>query len=107
MTGKILKPESLTAMLTPVRLKDGSFALDRENTHSPGYGLGMRLGFIGSQPYVTHSGRINGFTGQLLTLPLEQLTVAALYNCDGANDSGFFPSHAALREEALRLGQMA
>ncbi len=107
MTGKILKPESLTAMLTPVRLKDGSFAMDRENTHSPGYGLGVRLGFIGAQPYVTHSGRINGFTGQLMTLPLEQLTVAALYNCDGANDGGFFPSHAALREEALRLGRLA
>ena len=107
MTGKILKPDSLTAMLTPVRLKDGAFAMDRENIHSPGYGLGMRLGFIGAQPYFTHSGRINGFTGQLMTLPLEQLTVATLYNCDGANDGGFFPSHGALREEALRLGRLA
>jgi CubicO group peptidase (beta-lactamase class C family) len=107
MSGKILKPDSLAAMLTPVRLKDGAFAMDRENTRSPGYGLGMRLGFIGSQPFFTHSGRINGFTGQLMTLPLEQLTVAALYNCDGANDGGFFPSHAALREEAVRLGRMA
>ncbi|HTM80545.1 serine hydrolase domain-containing protein [Asticcacaulis sp.] len=107
MSGKILKPESLAAMLTPVRLKDGAFAMDRENTRSPGYGLGMRLGFIDAQPYFTHSGRINGFTGQLMTLPLEQLTVATLYNCDGANDGGFFPSHAALREEALRLGRLA
>jgi CubicO group peptidase (beta-lactamase class C family) len=107
MAGQILKADSLAEMLTPTRLKNGSFALDRENTHSPGYGLGMRLGFIGSQPYFTHSGRINGFTGQLMTLPLEQLTVAALYNCDGANDGGFFPSHAALREEAVRLGRMA
>lgn len=107
MSGRILKADSLTEMLTPVRLRDGSFAMDRENTHSPGYGLGIRLGFIGGQPYFTHSGRINGFTGQLLTLPLEQLTVAALYNCDGANDGGFFPSHAALREEAVRLGRIA
>ena len=105
MSGKILKTASLTDMLTPVHLKDGAFAMDRENTHSPGYGLGMRLGFIGSQPYFTHSGRINGFTGQLLTLPFAQLTVATLYNCDGANDGGFFPSHAALREEAVRLGR--
>ena len=107
MSGKILKPESLTAMLTPVRLKDGAFAMDRENTRSPGYGLGMRLGFIGAQPFFTHSGRINGFTGQLMTLPLEQLTMAVLYNCDGANDGGFFPSHAALRDEAVRLGRAA
>ena len=107
MRGQILKPESLVTMLTPARLKDGAFALDRENTRSPGYGLGMRLGFIGAQPFFTHSGRINGFTGQLMTLPLEHLTVATLYNCDGANDGGFFPSHAALREEALRLGRTA
>jgi len=106
MTGKILKPTNLAEMLTPVRLKDGAFAMDRENTRSPGYGLGMRLGFIGGQPFFTHSGRINGFTGQLLTLPVEQLTVAALYNCDGANDGGFFHSHAALREEAVRLGRL-
>ena len=107
MTGKILKTESLTEMLTPVRLKDGAFALDRESTHSPGYGLGMRLGLIDGQPFFTHSGRINGFTGQLLSLPVEQLTVAMLYNCDGANDGSFFPSHSALREEAVRLGRMA
>lgn len=107
MDGRILKAASLTEMLTPVRLKNGAFALDRENSHSPGYGLGMRLGFTDGQPYFTHSGRINGFTGQLLTLPLEQLTVAMLYNCDGANDGGFFPSHAALREEAVRLGRKA
>ena len=107
MTGQILKATSLAEMLTPVHLKDGAFAMDRENTRSPGYGLGMRLGFIGAQPFFTHSGRINGFTGQLLSLPFAQLTVAALYNCDGANDGGFFPSHAALREEAVRLGRKA
>ncbi len=107
MTGRILKTASLADMLTPVHLKDGAFAMDRENTRSPGYGLGMRLGFIDGQPFFTHSGRINGFTGQLLSLPFAQLTVAALYNCDGANDGGFFPSHAALREEAVRLGRKA
>jgi D-alanyl-D-alanine carboxypeptidase len=106
MTGKILKTDTLAEMLTPVRLKDGAFAMDRENTRSPGYGLGMRLGFIGGQPFFTHSGRINGFTGQLLSLPFEQLTVAVLYNCDGANDGGFYSAHGALREEAVRLGRI-
>ena len=107
LAAKILTPASLAAMLTPTRLKDDSFALDRDNARAPGYGLGMRLGFIDATPFFTHSGRINGFTGQLLTLPVQRLTMAVLYNCDGANDGGFFPAQHDLRQEAIRLGRIA
>ncbi|MDV6331608.1 serine hydrolase domain-containing protein [Asticcacaulis sp. 201] len=107
LAGKILKPDSLIAMLTPMKLKNDSYALDRDYPAYPGYGLGQRLGMIGGRPVFAHSGRINGFTGQLLTFPLQQVTMAVLFNCDGANSGNFMPSLRALRNEALALGLAA
>jgi CubicO group peptidase (beta-lactamase class C family) len=104
LDGKVLKRESLEAMLTPVMLKNGTPAMERRGAEPLEYGLGMGLGKVGDLRLISHGGRVNGFTGHLRSLPDQKLTVAILYNCDGSGAGGFMPTQKKLRTEATRLG---
>ncbi|HVZ29728.1 MAG TPA: serine hydrolase domain-containing protein [Asticcacaulis sp.] len=107
LDGKVLKPQSLNAMLTPVLLKSGAPAMERRGEEPLEYGYGMGLGTVNNLRLMSHGGRVNGFTGHLRSLPDQKLTVAILYNCDGSGAGGFMPIQKKLRTEATRLGLSA
>ncbi|MDC7681849.1 serine hydrolase [Asticcacaulis sp. BYS171W] len=103
--GKVLKADSLTAMLTPALLRNGQPAWEREGGTEPlNYGFGLGVGTVDNHRYCTHGGRINGFTGHLRSFIDEQVTVSILYNCDGGGAARFGAAQKALRVEASRLG---
>ncbi len=104
LNGKVLKKESLAAMLTPVMLNDGAPAYEHKGPEPLEYGFGMGLGAVGDIRYASHGGRVNGFTGHLRSFPAQKLTVAILYNSDGGGTPGFSAVQRALRTEASQLG---
>lgn len=69
--GKVLKPESLATMLTPVRLKDG-----REESY--GYGLGFRSSH--GHRLVGHGGEVNGFQCRVEADPAARAVAVILSN---------------------------
>jgi CubicO group peptidase (beta-lactamase class C family) len=109
--GKVLKPESLKEMLTPVTLNDGALPMagpagKRQAVH---YGFGIAVEPLGGKPAVSHDGGIQGFASHLETLTDEQITIATVMNTDGG---AFAPSalrtapgelHAAIRAAARSL----
>jgi CubicO group peptidase (beta-lactamase class C family) len=71
---KVLKPESLKAATTPVKLNNGK--------EPPGlkYGYGLGMSDYRGVDAIGHSGGLHGFISQLLRLPKEKLTVVLLTN---------------------------
>ena len=104
LDGKVLKPESLQAMLTPTLLKNGKPAYERQGEDPLEYGLGQGLGTMKNLKLAAHGGRINGFTGHLRSFTDSKLTVAILYNSDGGGAPGFSEAQKRLKTEASRLG---
>ena len=70
--GKILKPESLGALWSPVKLNDGT---------EKGYGLGWTVGEHKGRRVVGHEG---GGAAWIAHFPSERLSVAVLCNLNGA-----------------------
>lgn len=105
--GKILKPESVQAMLTPQLLNNGKPALERGGPDPLEYGFGLGLGKQDEAPFAAHGGRVNGFTGHLRSLTGEKLSVAILYNCDCTGAAAFTGMHKRLRAEAFKQGLAA
>jgi D-alanyl-D-alanine carboxypeptidase len=104
LDGKVLRPESLQAMLTPTLLKNGKPAYERQGNDPLEYGLGQGLGSMNNLKIAAHGGRINGFTGHLRSFTENKLTVAILYNSDGGGAPGFSEAQRKLKTEASRLG---
>jgi CubicO group peptidase (beta-lactamase class C family) len=108
--GRLLRPESLTAMLTPARLNDGSLPprpADRGGTGPLRYGLGIRLDTEGGREVVTHGGGIEGFFSDLTTYPDARVTVAGIINSSrDEQDPQAPPDQQVLRaavKEAARI----
>ncbi len=101
--GKILKPASLKTMFTPMRLNNGQMAFERSGPEKMEYGFGLGMGMMGERLYISHGGRVNGFTGHLRSFPSDKLTLSIQYNSDGSGAGGFMPAQRALRWEATRL----
>ncbi|MCA9173890.1 MAG: serine hydrolase [Planctomycetales bacterium] len=74
--GRLLTPESLDEMTTPV--------LD-ENGQPLSFGLGFRIDRFAGHRRIGHGGAVYGFSTQLEALPAEQLGVAAVAALDGSN----------------------
>lgn len=72
--GKILKPGSLNAALTPVILNNGSTPPDGK------YGYGWFIGDYRGQEVVEHGGGLHGFSTRIARYPEEDLTVVMLTN---------------------------
>lgn len=84
--GKVLSPESLKAMLTPVTLNDGQLPTQpkRGGGREPvRYGFGIGLDLRDGKPSASHSGGIQGFASHLETLTDEGVTIAWVLNTDG------------------------
>ena len=78
MDNKIVKAETLAAMWSPTKLRDGQM--------SP-YGLGFGVQTTEGEKYVAHGGSQQGTTTTLAILPGKRFAVAALANMDGVNPS--------------------
>jgi CubicO group peptidase (beta-lactamase class C family) len=76
MDNKIVKAETLAAMWSPTKLRDGQM--------SP-YGLGFAVQTPGGERFVGHGGSQQGTTTTLAILPGKRFAVAALANMDGVN----------------------
>jgi len=85
--GKVVKPESLRLMTTPVRTSDGK-------EHPYGFGLMFRE----SQGHrlIGHGGGINGFTCYLEADPTSQCVAVVLNNTDGPLVGGEYLSRRLL-----------
>jgi CubicO group peptidase (beta-lactamase class C family) len=70
--GKVLKPESFKAMITPVKLAEG---VDGMN-----YGYGLMISESRRLPVIGHGGGLNGWSSELIRLPEQKCTVVALAN---------------------------
>jgi D-alanyl-D-alanine carboxypeptidase len=101
--GKVLKPESLKAMLTPVTFNDGKLPTQKNGKGEAAdihYGFGIGLEPRDGKPTIAHAGGIQGFISYLETLPDEQVTYAVLLNTDGGP---FAPKTMATAPNALNL----
>jgi CubicO group peptidase (beta-lactamase class C family) len=89
-TDRILKPESLREIWTPVRLAGGK---------TYGYGFGWCITASGGHRLIFHGGRVEGFCGNITRFTNERLTVILLTNMDRFN-----PTPIAAHIGALILG---
>jgi CubicO group peptidase (beta-lactamase class C family) len=109
--GRALKPESLAAMLTPVRLTDGTLPVRPPGADPSGstapltYGFGIRTETQAGRRLVTHTGGIDGFQSELASYPDQQITIAVMTN-SGRAEAGPNPNQEALQaalREATRI----
>jgi CubicO group peptidase (beta-lactamase class C family) len=99
--GRLLRPESLKAMLTPVRLSDGSLPPARAElagSEPLRYGFGVELRTEGGRFAVTHTGGNDGFVSQLTSYPESRVSVAGIINSHRAGK----PQNASPNEQVLR-----
>jgi CubicO group peptidase (beta-lactamase class C family) len=73
--GRVLKPESLVRMTTPVRTRDALCT---------GYGFGFGISGEGADRVVSCAGRINGFSSFLAAAPAKKAVLVVLSNSDEA-----------------------
>jgi CubicO group peptidase (beta-lactamase class C family) len=90
LDGRLLKPESVRAMWTPVPLKDGK---------STGYGLGWGANRMNGVSFHEHSGGQQGASTHWIIVPGKQIQVVVLANLEGAPAREIAQ---ALLEELLR-----
>jgi len=110
--GKVLKPTSLAAMLTPGRLNDGetsgvAIAKMMKAAGAPGadtkqeYGYALFVSQEDGHRKISHGGGIYGFNAALSEFPTDRVTVAVLSNAIG-KDVG--ASKIADRIERIAIG---
>jgi CubicO group peptidase (beta-lactamase class C family)/D-alanyl-D-alanine dipeptidase len=87
--GRLIKPETLRAMIEPQLGKPGE---------SPGFGLGFAISKLENDRRIGHGGAIYGFATEVQALPDARLGAIVVATADCANG---FTQHAA--ETALRL----
>ena len=92
--GKVLKPDSYRAMITPVGKAEKS-----------GYGYGIGAATLRGEPLLQHSGGIFGFSSYLLYTPGSDTTVAVLYNADGGRPGKLGTGGIAKAIAAYSLGR--
>lgn len=108
--GRVLRPASLEAMLTPARSHDGTLPMGLGGPQADPkrppvrYGFGVGLGMEGEREVVSHTGGIQGFHAHLTTFREAGLTMALTVNCDGGlPPNGLAPALSELRKEAVKL----
>jgi serine beta-lactamase-like protein LACTB, mitochondrial len=79
MDGKIVKPDSLVKMWTPVQITGGG--------KGSNYGLGFGVLMLDGDKYVAHSGGQQGTSTTMIIIPGRHFAVAALANMDEVEPS--------------------
>jgi CubicO group peptidase (beta-lactamase class C family) len=109
--GRLLRPDSLKAMLTPVRLNDGSLPPGRGELGASEplrYGFGVELRAEGGRPAVTHTGGNDGFVSQLTSYPDARVSVAGIINSDrGGKPQNVSPNEQVLRAAVTEAARIA
>lgn len=114
--GKVLKPESLRLVTTPVRLDDGQLASNdlqgmlgkMKWTAGIEPGLGLTLQSLAGHEKIGHGGGMPGFAASLYTFPGKRLTVVVLTNTTGnAVVSGYANLVTGIERIALGLPEQA
>jgi CubicO group peptidase (beta-lactamase class C family) len=92
MEGKVLKPETLKLMTSPIPLADG---------RSKDYGCGLNIRRDDGETVLSHGGAISGFRATNIFIPRTRSAVVVLIN-DEQSDPGLGPAIAGLlvRREA-------
>jgi CubicO group peptidase (beta-lactamase class C family) len=98
--GTVVGAESLKAMTTPGRLKDGALPKAAQDGKPVEYGFGLGSNTIEGHRVIGHGGGINGFSSTLQTFPDAAVTYAVLINCDGGAKLGV--DGKTLREAVAR-----
>ena len=88
-TGRLIKAETLRAMIEPQLAKHGE---------TPGFGLGFAISTLGKERRVGHGGAVYGFATEVQGLPGAKLGAVVIATVDCANG---FTQHVA--ETALKL----
>jgi D-alanyl-D-alanine carboxypeptidase len=109
--GKVLRPDMLAQMLTPITLNDGSLPIQanrKGEKTAVRYGFGIGVNPIDGHRAASHGGNIQGFASNLETLQYERVTIAMIINADG----GSAPTTAFLAapgdiQKALRAASLA
>lgn len=109
--GKVVKPESLAAMLAPGKLNDGSTsgaamakemaAAGQTQPGHPEYGYALFFTVVDGHRKVDHGGGIYGFSSSLSEFPDDKTTVVVLANSIGENVG---VQKVAKRIERLAIG---
>jgi CubicO group peptidase (beta-lactamase class C family) len=73
---RLLKPESMTAMMTCVRLADGA---------PVNYGLGVGVGNSSDHPRLQHGGAVSGFVSENTVWPDQGAAIVVFTNLDGSD----------------------
>jgi serine beta-lactamase-like protein LACTB len=76
MAGKLLKPETITAMWTPQRTKDG------KDTH---YGMGWGKADLDGETILAHSGDQPGTRTSLFAIPARKMAFAVMINMENVD----------------------
>lgn len=97
--GRLLKPESLAALWTPVRLKDGRLA---EGYDDNAYAFGWAVGEQRGHRRIEHGGSWQGFRAQNSRYPDDHLAVIVLLNLAGGDPRAIAHGVAGLLVPALR-----
>ena len=82
--GKVLKAESLTAMLAPALTNTDALPKNARGTEVR-YGFGLGLDDVEGRKCVAHGGGIQGFGTNLQTFPDSGVTIAQVVNTDGGS----------------------
>jgi CubicO group peptidase (beta-lactamase class C family) len=77
MSGKIVRPDNLRQMWTPVTVPDGGTGAN--------YGLGFSVRMIEGEKYVAHGGGQQGTSTSMVIIPDRHFAVAALANMDNVD----------------------
>lgn len=108
--GRILPPDGLKAMLTPVRLSSGAQPTAIQGPGGPtpvNYGFGIELKHFAGHATVEHGGGIFGFASDLRSFPAEHVSVAMIVNFDGQGHPSFAERFTALKDAAARATRAA
>ncbi len=103
--GKLLKPASFQAMITPGRLNNGqlsSTAMPKVEGSEPGeYGYALGISKVAGHTRIGHGGGIFGFNSSLQEFPDDRVTIAVIANGIGPNVG---VGQIAKRIERIALG---
>jgi CubicO group peptidase (beta-lactamase class C family) len=95
LNGKLVKPETLAMIWTPVKLPSGK---------STNYGYGFRMIQVGGQSGVAHSGGHQGTSTDLIILPNPRFVSVVMINM---NDKNAEQLNRQIAEAALQSGAVA
>lgn len=102
--GKLLKPTSFKAMITPGKLGNGQLsgtAMPKGDADRGEYGYALAINTVDGHLKISHGGGIDGFNSSLAEFPNDKVTVAVIANTIGKENGAHL---VAKRIERIAIG---